>query len=34
MKAIALASTIIFVLSMIPITIIIGSGILEAAGVT
>ncbi|HEV8057384.1 MAG TPA: succinate dehydrogenase, cytochrome b556 subunit [Actinomycetota bacterium] len=33
MKGIALASTIIFVLSMIPITIIMGNTILESAGV-
>jgi succinate dehydrogenase / fumarate reductase cytochrome b subunit len=34
MKPIALASTLIFVLAMIPITIIIGGSILESAGVT
>src|SRR4249919_3046167 len=33
MKGIALASTIVFVLSMIPITIIMGHGILDSAGV-
>jgi hypothetical protein len=33
MKGIALASTIVFVLSMIPITIIMGNGILDSAGV-
>ena len=34
MKPIALASTLIFVAAMIPITIIIGGSILESAGVT
>jgi succinate dehydrogenase cytochrome b subunit len=33
MKPIALASTLLFVAAMIPITIIIGKSILEAAGV-
>jgi hypothetical protein len=33
MKGIALASTVIFVLSMIPVTWIMGQGILEDAGV-
>jgi succinate dehydrogenase / fumarate reductase cytochrome b subunit len=34
MRAISLASTALFLLAMIPITVIMGQGILESAGVT